>query len=201
MRGKRKRKMPGVNSTSAADMAFTLLLFFLLTTSMDTNWGLARQLPPPPQKEKKDEVDINKRNILLVMISYDNRIMCAGEEVSLAQLKIKTKEFLENPTNSDHLPEKKLVDIPFIGEQLITADHLISLQCDRGTNYQSYIDVQNELAAAYNELRDEAARRFFNVRFNALDDERKDAIAKIYYKQKISEAEPKEYGDKKSRRR
>jgi len=190
--------MPGVNSTSAADMAFTLLLFFLLTTSMDTNWGLSRQLPPPPQSDKKNqEQKINRRNILQVYINSSNQIMCGGNVVSLPELRAKTKEFLENPTNAENLPEKKPVDVPFIGEQLITVDHLISLQCDRGTNYQVYIDVQNELAAAYNELRDETARRFFNRRYNELDDDRKDAISKTYYKQKISEAEPQTYGDKK----
>jgi len=192
--------MPGVNSTSAADMAFTLLLFFLLTTSMDTNWGLSRSLPPPPQADKKDQVDINKRNILLVMVSYDNKIMCGGQEVSLAELKAKTKEFIENPANAENLPEKKLVDIPLLGEQMITSDHLISLQCDRGTNYQVYIDVQNELAAAYNELREEISLRFFNSRYNVLDEDKKKAISE-YYKQKISEAEPKSYGDKNTKKR
>lgn len=194
--GRKKRKVPGINGSSSADIAFMLLLFFLLTTSMDTDQGLGRTLPRPPDKDKKDElVDINKRNILMVMVSSDNRIMCGGEEVSLPQLKEKAKEFVENPMNSDDLPEKKPVEIPFFGTQLITESHLISLQCDRGTEYQTYINVQNELAAAYNELRDALSRKQFGKSFKDLDENELNAVRK-YYPQRISEAEPQTYGDK-----
>ena len=194
----KKKKMPGVNSTSAADMAFTLLLFFLLTTSMDTNYGLDRKLPPPPEKDKKVETatNVNKRNVLIVMINYANQIFVAGEIVSLDGLKAKAKEFIENPTNAENLPEKVEVNLPYFGPVMITDQHLISLLCDRGTNYQVYIDVQNELAAAYNELRDEISRKQFNTAYKALDKDRMEAVTK-YYPQKISEAEPKNYGDKK----
>ena len=197
---KKKRKVPGINGASCADIAFMLLLFFLLTTSMDTDQGLARQLPRPPEKDQKIEQDINKRNILTVMINSDNRILCASEEVTLAGLRAKTKEFLENPTNAENLPLKVEENIPFFGVQMITKDHLISLQCDRGTEYQAYINVQNELAAAYNELRDQVSLRQFNKKFIDLDDERKSAVM-IYYKQKISEAEPQDYGDRKTTNR
>ena len=199
---RKKRKVPGINGASCADIAFMLLLFFLLTTSMDTDQGLPRQLPRPPEKDQKVEQEINKRNILEVRLNSSNQILCAGEEVTLAELRAKTKEFLENPNNSENLPEKKPIDIPYFGTQLITFDHLISLQCDRGTEYQAYINVQNELAAAYNELRDLISLNQFNSKFNDLDDDRKSAVI-IYYKQKISEAEPQNYGDKQttSRRR
>jgi len=192
-----KRKMPKINGTSSADLAFVLLLFFLMTSSMDTDKGLARRLPLPIDKNQKQDVDVNKRNVLEVRISSTNDIMCAGEVVNLVKLRTMAKEFIENPNNSEHLPLKKEVDIPYMGLQMITQDHIISLQCDRGTDYQSYIDVQNELAAAYNELRDEIALRVFGIRFKDLDADRQDAISNTYYKQKISEAEPKSYGDKK----
>ena len=189
--------MPKINGTSSADLAFVLLLFFLMTSSMDTDKGLARRLPLPIDKNQKQDVDVNKRNVLEVRISSTNDIMCAGEVVNLVKLRTMAKEFIENPNNSEHLPLKKEVDIPYMGLQMITQDHIISLQCDRGTDYQSYIDVQNELAAAYNELRDEIALRVFGIRFKDLDADRQDAISNTYYKQKISEAEPKSYGDKK----
>ena len=131
------------------------------------------------------------------MVSWDNRIMCGGEEVTLPELKAKVKEFIENPTNSDNLPMKKELDIPLLGTHMTTAEsHLISLQCDRSTSYQLYIDVQNELSAAYNELRNELSQRYFLSNYNILDKERMEAIQK-YYPQKISEAEPKNYGEKK----
>ncbi|HCC51256.1 MAG TPA: biopolymer transporter ExbD [Porphyromonadaceae bacterium] len=197
MSGK-KRKVPGINGSSSADIAFMLLLFFLLTTSMDTDQGLPRRLPRPPEnKDQMEEEKINKRNTLLVMVSSDNRIMCAGEEVSLAQLREKTMEFVENPNNAENLPEKELVDLPIFGPQMITSNHIISLQCDRGTKYQTYIDVQNELAAAYNDLRDVISKKQFGKPFRALEDEEQREAVMKYYPQKISEAEPKKYGDSK----
>jgi biopolymer transport protein ExbD len=190
----KKRKVPGINGSSSADIAFMLLLFFLLTTSMDTDQGLPRRLPRPPEN-KMDEQKVNKRNTLTVMVSSDNRIMCAGEEVSLAQLREKTKEFIENPYNSENLPEKDTINIPFFGVQMVTKNHIISLQCDRGTEYQTYIDVQNELAAAYNDLRDIVSRKQFGKPFRGLDDEEQRESVMKFYPQKISEAEPKRYGE------
>ncbi len=194
---RKKRKVPSINGSSSADIAFMLLLFFLLTTSMDTDQGIARRLPPPPENQQElEDIDINKRNLLSVMVSSDNRIMCADEEVTLPELRQKAIEFIENPTNAENLPEKELVDVPLFGEQMITKSHVISLQCDRGTKYQTYLDVQNELAAAYNDLRDIASNKKFGKKFRELEDvEQKKALLKLY-PQKISEAEPKNYGGK-----
>jgi biopolymer transport protein ExbD len=193
---RKKRKVPGINGSSSADIAFILLLFFLLTTSMDTDTGLPRRLPRPPEnKDQMDEQKVNKRNTLSVMVSSDNRIMCAGEEVGLAQLREKTKEFIENPNNSETLPEKDTLNIPFFGVQMVTKNHIISLQCDRGTEYQTYIDVQSELAAAYNDLRDIISKSQFGKPFRKLEDEEQRQAVMMYYPQKISEAEPKKYGD------
>ena len=195
----KKRKVPQINGSSSADIAFMLLLFFLLTTSMDTDQGLARTLPRPPEsKDKKEDVEFNTRNVLQVMINSSNQILCSGEEVSLPILKEKAKEFIDNPTNSVNLPEKTTVNIQYFGDVAITEGHLISLQCDRGTNYQTYIDVQNELAKAYNELRDDLSRKQFTRVFAALNEDEKAAVIK-YYKQGISEAEPQTYGDKKKK--
>jgi len=91
------------------------------------------------------------------------------------------------------LPEKEEADVPFFGKMMVCKPHVISLQNDRGTLYQAYIRVQNELAAAYNELRDEKAKQKWGKTFAELTDEQKEAIQMIY-PQKISEAEPKNYG-------
>ncbi|MDR1380014.1 MAG: biopolymer transporter ExbD [Tannerella sp.] len=196
----KKRKVPGINGSSSADIAFMLLLFFLLTTSMDTDKGLPRRLPRPPEsKEQMDEQKVNKRNTLSVMVSSDNRIMCAGEEVTLVQLREKARDFIENPNNSETLPEKDTLNIPYFGVQMVTKNHIISLQCDRGTKYQTYIDVQNELAAAYNDLRDVVSKRQFGKAFRVLDDEEERQAVMKYYPQKISEAEPKRYGETKKK--
>ena len=197
---RKKRKVPGINGSSSADIAFMLLLFFLLTTSMDTDRGLARRLPRPPETEKPEEQEINKRNILMVLISSNDQIRCSDEaDISLPRLREKAKEFIENPHDDVNLPLKEEVEIPFFGKVMITKQHLISLQCDRGTSYQRYIDVQNELAAAYTELRDVISKRQFGKRFYDLEDEEQRSAVMKYYPQIISEAEPRSYGDKKKK--
>jgi len=195
----KKKKVPAVNATSSADIAFMLLLFFLLTTSMDTDQGLARRLPQPPQDEKKqEEIDIKQRNILPILINTDNQILCGGEYIDIKDLKAKAKEFIDNPNDDPTLPEKVEEFIPALNKtMMIRKPHVISLLNDRGTQYQAYINVQNELAAAYNELRDEVSmREFQGKKFAELDEEQQKAIQTIY-PQKISEAEPKNYGEKK----
>ena len=193
----KKRKTPGIKGSSSADIAFMLLIFFLITTSMDTDKGLARRLPPPVPKDQKknEEMDIKKRNILVVLINSNNQILCDNQFIDIKQLKEKVKEFIENPYNDEHKPEKTEVDVPFYGKMMVTKNHVISLQNDRGTEYQAYIDVQNELAAAYNELRDDVARKKFGKAFADLEDEQQKAV-QLIYPQKISEAEPKNYGGK-----
>ena len=193
----KKRKTPGINGSSSADIAFMLLIFFLITTSMDTDKGLARRLPPPVPKDQKknEEMDIKKRNILVVLINSNNQILCNNEFIDIKQLREKVRNFIENPYNDEHMPEKTEVDVPFFGKQMVTKNHVISLQNDRGTEYQAYIDVQNELAAASNELRDEVSRKKFGKAFADLDEDQQKAVQMIY-PQKISEAEPKNYGGK-----
>ena len=193
----KKRKTPGINGSSSADIAFMLLIFLLITTSMDTDKGLARRLPPPVPKDQKknEEMDIKKRNILVVLINSNNQILCNNEFIDIKQLREKVRNFIENPYNDEHMPEKTEVDVPFFGKQMVTKNHVISLQNDRGTEYQAYIDVQNELAAAYNELRDEVSRKKFGKAFADLDEDQQKAVQMIY-PQKISEAEPKNYGGK-----
>ncbi|MDR2389995.1 MAG: biopolymer transporter ExbD [Tannerellaceae bacterium] len=191
---RKKRKVPQVNSTSTADIAFMMLLFFLLTSSMDTDRGLPRRLPPPiPKDQKSEDVDIKKRNILVVLVNSTNQILCGDNYIQLDQLKGKVKDFIENPTNNEHMPEKIEVDVPYFGSRMVTKNHVVSLQNDRGTSYQSYIDVQNEIAAAYNELRDDISMQKFGRKFVDLDEEQQKAVQTIY-PQKISEAEPKNYG-------
>ncbi len=184
------KKLPQPNTSSTADIAFLLLIFFLLTTTMDTDTGLTRKLPPPVEEDVEQKVE--ERNTLVVLVSYDNRIMCKGREIELWELKDIAKEFIDNPNNSAKLPKKVPVTIDYFGEVEITKPHVISLQTDRSTKYWRYMDVQNELIAAYNELRDELSLKTFGKSYNDLDESHQKAVA-AYYPQKISEAEPKTY--------
>ena len=191
-----KRKVPDINSSSTADIAFLLLIFFLITTSMDTDRGLARLLPPPPEDQDQDNTDkIKERNVLQVYLNKDDALMCGNDYIGVDQLREKAKEFIANVANAEHMPEKTQKNVEFFGTYLVNDKHVISLQNDRGTSYQAYIDVQNELAAAYNELRDDISKKKFGKAFMDLNEDEQKAVQMIY-PQKISEAEPKNYGGK-----
>ncbi|MCK9179665.1 MAG: biopolymer transporter ExbD [Bacteroides sp.] len=194
---KGNRKVPDINSSSTADIAFLLLIFFLITTSMDTDSGLARQLPPPPEPDQEEQdIDIKERNILIVLLNAQNQLMVGGELLDITQLNERAKEFIQNPQDKATLPEKTEIEVPYFGKVVTTANHVISLMNDRGTSYQAYIDVQNELVRAYNELRDDIALSKWHVRYEELNEDQKSAIREIY-PQRISEAEPRNYGGKK----
>ncbi len=195
---KGKRKVPDINSSSTADIAFLLLIFFLITTSMDTDRGLARRLPPPPEndKEQKNEDKVKQRNVLQIYLNMYDQLMVNGEIMNVQQLRAKTKEFVANKYNDESLPEKTSKEVDFFGPTMVTEKHVVSLQNDRSSSYQAYIDVQNELVAAYNELRDELSQEKWGKNYSELNEDQQKAVREIY-PQKISEAEPKIYGEKK----
>ncbi len=190
-----KRATPEVNAGSMADIAFLLLIFFLMTTTMDTDTGLPRMLPPMVDSKQDDAPPINKRNVFVVLINAKNQLLVQGEWISVRELKDRAKEFIENPADNEHLPAKEIKEVPFFGEYPISKG-IISLQNDRGTQYQQYITVQNELQRAYTELRDELSRKKFNKKYDELSADEQEAV-KTIYPQRISEAEPKNVGGKK----
>ena len=191
------KKIPQINASSMADISFLLLIFFLVTTSMDVNQGLARRLPAPiPPDQKVEDTDINKRNLFVVKINWENRLLVQGQELDVRQLRAKAKEFIVNANDDANMPKLFEEDFgqPF-GTLKYTKEHVISVQNDAETQYQAYLEVQNELVAAYNELREECAQKYFHKPYTELDEEWQKKIQKIY-PQKISEAEPKNYGGK-----
>ena len=192
-----KKKVPEVNSSSTADIAFLLLVFFLCTTTMAVNKGLARRLPPPvPAEQKTQDLKVKERNVFVVLINSNDQLLVQGEYLDVKDLKEKAKEFIKNDANSENLPEKEVIEVEYFGNIAVTKNHVISLQNDRGTSYSAYIEVQNELVAAYNELRNDIAKAKFGQIYDDLSEDQQKAIQKIY-PQKISEAEPKNYGGKK----
>lgn len=190
-----KRDIPEINAGSMADIAFLLLIFFLMTTTMDSDTGLARTMPPPIPEEDVDTPPIRERNVFEVLINANNQLLVEKQPMALKDLKDAAKVFIQNPANLATLPEREEIEVPFFGVYPVTTKAVISLQNDRGTQYQMYLAVQNELQAAYNELRDELARRQFNSSFSDLGEEQQSAI-RVIYPQKISEAEPRNVGGK-----
>jgi biopolymer transport protein ExbD len=195
----RRGAPPEVNAGSMADIAFLLLIFFLVTTTIETDAGLDRMLPPiePPDTD----VIIKQKNIFQVNINRDGQLLADDELIDLKQLRAKAMDFLDNngdgtctyckgnkkPDSSDN-PTKAI----------------ISLKNDRETKYGTYITVQNELVGAYNDLRNREAQRLYNRKFTEMEaeylnpesstkirDELKDKVQKIQdlFPQKLSEAE------------
>lgn len=198
--GKKKKKVPGLNTSSTADISFMLLIFFLVTTSMDTDAGLSRRLPPPVDDPEEAVKDINKRDIFLIRVNQFGNIWADFEGwtgdhyVDAKQLRELVKAFVDNKDNLPTWPSRdEAVDIPQLGVVYPTKYHVVSVQCDEDAPYHVYFDVQNELVAAYNELRNEFSMKKWGVVFDELSEERKAAV-RAYYPQKISEAEPKVRG-------
>lgn len=189
------KKTPELNTSSTADMAFLLLCFFLMTTTMDQDLGLSRRLPPMPDKNQKvEDQKVNRRNIIIVKINSADRLLAGTEPMHVSQLKDKMKEFLDNPTNNPNLPEKEEIEIEGFGKAMVSKG-VISLQNDRGTSYEAYIAVQNELVKAVNELRDAWSMANFGKPYASLDEDRQ-AIVRKAVPQNISEAEPKDVSKK-----
>lgn len=205
------RQVGEINASSQADIAFLLLIFFLVTTSMDVDQGLFRQLPPPTQEEQENTEKINERNIFIVLINKDNQLAIEAEPADINELTDRTIEFLTNPRNKENLADKvkasvkyeeavakgrtdeaaalkKLVDS--YGDPEITKG-IVSLQNDRGTNYETYIAVQNNIVAAFNIVRDRFSKEHFDGRVydELTSDEQK--LVKLVVPLNISEAEPR----------
>lgn len=203
-----RRSTPEVNAGSMADIAFLLLIFFLVTTTIEKDSGIARQLPPI--EDVIDPPKIRERNLFIVNVNRHDQLMVNDELMQLKDLREKAIDFLDNggaksgtadycdycqgdrrPSSSDN-PDKAV----------------ISVQNDRLTSYKMYIAVQNELVAAYNYLRDRESERLFGWKFtemsSALDegnyrgdaDALKEKLVQIQkmYPMKLSEAEPKKSG-------
>ena len=189
-----RKKTPEINATSTADIAFLLLIFFLVSTTMDVDSGLFRRLPPMPPEDKVQIPPVAKRNVLQVMVNKDDMLAVNSEMMDVSQLKAKTIEFILNKDNKPDLPSKKLKEIPFFG-QVEISNGIVSLQSDRGTSYKMYIAVQDELTAAYDEVRDMKAMEKWGKKYSELTEEQMDAVRK-YIPTGISEAEPKNVGQK-----
>ena len=190
----KNKKAPEINASSQADIAFTVLIFFLVVSTMDIDTGIVRMLPPMADPNvKQEDIKVKERNLLLVFVSGSGNIMAGGKVISLNALKDKAKEFILNPLDDKDLPEKKATEIEMPDGSKWSypvSEGVISLQNTRDTSYQVYIQVQNELTRAFNEVRDEVAMSKFGKKFADLDEAERKVITKAI-PMKISEAEPR----------
>ena len=200
----RRKGAPEVNAGSMADIAFLLLIFFLVTTTIETDAGLDSMLPPiePPDTD----VVIKQKNIFTVNINKNGQLLVEEQLMDIRDLRAAAIAFLDNGGSPVGTPDycnyckgkrdERSSDSP--------QKAIISLRNDRETQYSSYITVQNELVAAYNELRNRESKRLFGRDFTEMEseylnpetpssvrDELKDKVQRVQeiFPQKLSEAE------------
>ena len=184
-----KREIPPINSTTSADVAFILLLFFLFTGSLHSKSGIYRRLAPAVSETAIKKFNpIEERNFLSVSIRDNNTVYLKEEPIPLLQIRKVAKVFIDNPDNKDFLPQKTMFDIPGMGSFPASRDAVINLEFSRKTDFQTYISVLSELTAAYDELRNEFALDRFRKPFIDCSEEQQTAIREVYPLQ-ISEKE------------
>ena len=187
-----RRETPEINAGSMADIAFLLLIFFLVTTTMDIDTGISRKLPEKQDPNIKPPI-LKEKNVFEVLVNRRNEILVEGDTyMQIADLREATIKFIDNGGGTDENGEECTWCEG--NKDPISSDHpkkaIISLQSDRGTSYGTYISVQNELVAAYTVLRNRYANNKFGREFDDLTEEQQTVIKKDIYPQIISEAEP-----------
>ena len=190
---KAKKKVGEVNSSSMADISFLLLIFFLVTTTMDVDTGMKRTLPPwIDPTEQQNDVDVNERNVLKVNVSRNGSIMVGTEEYRASDLKRSaghsrlSREVYHFLVDADK-SNKKATEID--GQTYDISEGLVSLKADNESKYKIYLQVQDELTHAFSLYRDDIARTVYGVGYDELDDIQAGNIRKAV-PMKISEAEP-----------
>ena len=167
-----------INAGSMADIAFLLLIFFLTVTKIDTEKGIAVKLPPWSD-QKPPPAKVTDRNAFVVLVNSRDQLLVEGQKTSIKDLKQKAKKFINNFGKDPDLSESPQVAV-------------ISFKGNRGTSYDMYIQVYNELRAAYNELRNQLAIQKFGKPMDQFTDadSLKEKYIKKFYPYRISEAEP-----------
>lgn len=198
-----KRSAPEVNAGSMADIAFLLLIFFLVTTTIETDSGISRKLPPWQPEDVEPPV-IKQRNIFTVLVNSNNELMVEEESMELSELREAAVEFLDNGAGTGSEACSFCQGAKDPSSSVNPQKAIISLVNNRGTEYGTYIAVQNELVAAYNQLRDREAKRMYGITFTQMEKnyndpnyngdkaalkEKIDVIQEMI-PQKLSEAEP-----------
>ena len=186
MFARRKRETPGLNTTSTADISFMLLIFFLVTSSMDSDWGLPRQLPPPENQTEQEELVVKQRNALCLKLDAAGQLTCNGDPMPLDNLTKQVEDFVANTADDAALPEKSERDVHLLGRCQVSDRHVIILDISTKAAYSAYFDMQNAIVAGYSNLRNQLAQSRFGRPYAQCNAEERDAVAMVY-PQRISE--------------
>jgi len=168
---RRHKGVPELNTTSTADISFMLLVFFLVTSSMNSDQGLGRKLAPMDD-EKQEQQDIQRSNVLEVRIDAHDVVYCDGNKVTAKELRRQVASFVASRQ---------------------TGRYIIAVETDRHASYDAYFEMQNAIAAAYHQLRETMAQREYGCPFSQCTREQHDVIV-ARYPQRISEGMAEEKG-------
>jgi biopolymer transport protein ExbD len=158
-----RRSAPEVNAGSMADIAFLLLIFFLVTTTIEVDSGIASKLPPPID-ENQEPPPIKKKNIFQVIVNADNRLLVEEADMDIKDLTDAAVAFLDNGTECSYCRGAKDPESSDNPDKAV-----ISLVNDRQASYSMYITVTNELVRAYTILRNREAKRLYNETFDSME--------------------------------
>ena len=174
---KKKREGAEINGSSMADIAFLLLIFFLVTTTINVDTGIGMVLPPPLDPEQEPP-PIRERNLMKILVNAQGLVLMDEEPVPVTEVRSKLIEFINNPEKDEELA--------------VSPDAaIVSLKTQRETPYSIYIDMLDEVMGAYKDLRDAASRSNYGVPYDALaDDSPQQNQIQDMYPKKISIAEP-----------
>jgi biopolymer transport protein ExbD len=186
---KMHRSIPELNTTSTADISFMLLIFFLVTSSMDTDKGLRRLLPKPTDEQEQRDVQVQRRNVLEIGIDADSHITMGGEPIEPAQICERVARFVANEQLSADLPQLTRRNVPLLGTCLVSDRHIIVIKAHRDARYDTYFQVQNAIVDGYLQLRNQLARQHFGHPYRACTAEQREAVATVY-PQRVSEQIP-----------
>lgn len=168
-RTRRRREVPALNTTSTADISFMLLIFFLVTSSMDSDKGMLRQLPPLPKEQQV--MDVSQEHVMTVALDAADRLTCDGDSVTLEQLTARVQLFADGDRQ----------------------EHVIAIHTHRATTFDAYFQMQQAVARAYQTLRNRKALQQYGHSWKSCSPRERETIAN-YYPQRIREQWPTEEG-------
>lgn len=154
---RKRREVPGLNTTSTADISFMLLVFFLVTTSMDVDKGMNRQLPPK-QDEKQEMMDVDRSKVMSLALSEEGLLTIDEKPANIDKIRRQLKEFIVSTGSS----------------------HIIELKTDRKCDYDTYFHLQNEIVRSYREIRDAASKQQFGKPYSKCSVEQREQLMEKY---------------------
>ena len=183
---RKKRETPGLDTTSTADISFMLLIFFLVTSSMDTDKGLARQLPMPEDQTEEQELVVKRRNVMELRLDAAGCLTCDGDTLSDDALISRIEDFVANAADDPQKPERSEREVHLLGRCRVSDRHVIFVDVSPEATYDAYFQMQNAVVAAYSNLRNQLSQRHFGHDYKDCTQEQRDAVAMVF-PQRISE--------------